>query len=99
MDDDKEAGNLGAGKAGRPRRGRRSQRSKVISIEAWCKDRVRAAEAAREKLSPEAIPSLCRAQKAAFLLKFILNDYTTDKELDELVLSAAQCSVAPRGKL
>ena len=101
MSDDKKAGDRGAGAAGRSRRGRGRRRSKVVSMEAWCRDRVRAeaaAQAAREKLSPEEIPWLCRAQKAAFLLKFILSDYTTDRELDELVLSAAHCADAPRGK-
>jgi hypothetical protein len=95
MNDDKNAGDLSAGEARRSRRGRGRRCSKVISMDEWCKGRVRAEEAARaarEKLSPEAIPFLARAQKAAFLLKFILNDYTTDKEIDELVLSAARCA-------
>jgi hypothetical protein len=94
MSDDKSAGDLGSGEARRPRRGRKGRRSNVVSMDEW-RNRVRGdalAPVARVKLSPEEIPSLCREQKAAFLLKFILNDYTTDGELDELVLSAARCA-------
>jgi hypothetical protein len=95
MNDDKKAGDLGGDKVGRSRRGRKGRRCKVVSMEDWCKNRARgeaAAAGARENLSPEEIPFLARAQKAAFLLKFILSDYTTDRELDELVLSAAHCA-------
>jgi hypothetical protein len=99
MRKDKKAGDLSRGEAGRSRRGGRGRRCEVISMDEWLGRGRRGvgAPVAREKLSPEEIPSLGRTQKAAFLLKFILCDDTTDSELDELVLSAAQCSVrAPR---
>jgi hypothetical protein len=83
-------------KTGRRKAGRsrgsvdKDEPSKVVSIEQW-KNRSRAiaAPVEREKLSAEAIPFLPRAQKAVFLLKYILSDETTDQELDELLMSAA----------
>jgi hypothetical protein len=99
MSKDKKAGDLTPGQATRSRRGPRRRRAKVVSIEDWrSRGRTGAgAPATRERLSLEEISSLGRAQKAAFLLKFILCDDTTDGELDELVLSAAQCADASRG--
>jgi hypothetical protein len=69
-----------------------SRRQKVVRLDEWknrsCGAIKTPAPVAREKLCREEIPLLIRVEKEAFLLKFILSDETTDKELDELLLSA-----------
>jgi hypothetical protein len=99
MSKDKTTNDPTPGEPARSRRGRKGRRCKVISMDEW-RNRARGgigAPVVRSRLSPEDIPSLAREQKAAFLLKFILCDDTTDKELDDLVLSAAKCADRPPG--
>jgi hypothetical protein len=92
MSKDKDTSKLRGGKA-KPSAARRGEdkRAKVVRIDQW-RNRSRgeiAAPVERQKLRREEIPFLPRVQKEAFLLKYILCDGTTDKELDELLLSAA----------
>jgi hypothetical protein len=97
MSKDKTAKDSTPGEPTRSRRGRRGRRCKVVSLDDWRNRKPGGigAPVVRRSLSPEEIPSLAREQKAAFLLKFILCDDTTDKKLDELVLSAAKCADPP----
>jgi hypothetical protein len=97
MSKDKTANDPSLGEPTRSRRGRKGRRCKVVSLDEWRNRKPGGigAPVVRRRLSPEQISSLAREQKAAFLLKFILCDDTTDKELDELVLSAAKCADPP----
>src|SRR5580692_9006017 len=94
MSKDKPANDPSPGEPTRSRRGRKGRRCKVVSLDEWRNRKLGGigAPVVRRRLSREEISSLAREQKAAFLLKFILCDDTTDKELDELVLSAAKCA-------
>jgi hypothetical protein len=88
MSNDDDRSNLKGGKATRSdQRNDRERRSKVVSIEDWKKHYRREPpdEPASAELCSEKIRLLSTTQKQALLLRFIVSEDITNRELDPML--------------